>query len=188
MIPQEEFNSFKEIAKTVASQTELLEICSKVLKVVAEVLVVERASLFVISTDSLGNRKLVSQLFDVTPDSEVSNEFSKLSIQNVQDGESIEIRAKITSIGSASDECNDSLEEKIESRCLRSVSINGENKVVLDASQQTQAQHSNSVLEIPLDDSSVLGKVALREIFFCQEVVKKSRLGLQKVAFRRFTT
>ena len=68
MMSEQELNDLVEIAHTVASQEELISVCHRILRSVGKVLNVDRASLFVYSKDSLGNEKLISHLFDITPE------------------------------------------------------------------------------------------------------------------------
>ena len=67
---EQELNDLVEIAHTVASQDELISVCHRILRSVGKVLNVDRASLFVYSKDALGNEKLISHLFDITPEDE----------------------------------------------------------------------------------------------------------------------
>lgn len=161
MIPKSEYEAFKEISRTVASQSELQAICYKVLKIVCQVLSVDRGSLFILSTDSLGNKKLVSQLFDIRACSG-KEKIEEVEVPEMVDGNNNNHHNNKNLLQLPSESINQKT-SRSQSTIEISTPLKGVKRqkradsIVVDNAQQTQIKS----LEVPVDNKSVLGQVAL---------------------------
>lgn len=129
--------------------------------VVAKLLNVDRASLFLVSTDSLGNKKLVSQLFDIKPRSCKIDSLSSSEEEDEAGSQHQKPRRKSIKLDQNNNQTGGNI--NVANNLNRTISIDGVSKQLSDAEIQTETYSSTpGFLEVPLDDNSVLGQVALR--------------------------